>query len=104
MSFSYASVTYTWLRNGTLLDDDDVNIIISTDSDEDNNSYTTTLMILDVQLSDNGVYVCNVTNRRGAALSNAASLSVISKLRINIGYMIYIYYLYFSTSRNHTPS
>ena len=80
VSFSFVSVTYTWLRNATLLDDDDVNIIISTDSDEDNNNYTTILMILDVQLSDNGVYVCNATNRRGAALSNGATLSVIGKL------------------------
>ena len=80
VSFSYASVTYTWLRNETLLDDDDVNIIISTDSDEDNNNYTTTLMILDVQLSDNGVYVCNATNREGTASSNDATLSVIGKL------------------------
>ena len=83
VSFSYASVTYTWLRNGTLLDDnDDVNIIISTDSDADNNNYTTTLMILDVQLSDNGVYVCNATNREGTTSSNAATLSVIGKLYI----------------------
>ena len=81
VSFSYAPVTYTWLRNGTLLDDDDdVNIIINTDSDEDNNNYTTTLMILDVQLSDNGVYVCNAANREGTALSNTATLSVIGKL------------------------
>ena len=80
VSFSYASVNYTWLRNGALLDDDDLNIIISTDSDEDNNNYTTTLMILDVQLSDNGVYVCNVTNREGTVLSNAATLSVVGKL------------------------
>ena len=80
VSFSYAPVTYTWLRNETLLDDDDVNIIISTDSDEDNNNYTTTLMILDVQLSDNGVYACNVTNRIGHTLSNTATLSVIGKL------------------------
>ena len=80
VSFSYASVTYTWLRNGTLLDDDDVNIIISTDSDEDNNNYTTTLMILDVQLSDNGVYICSATNREGTASSNGATLSVIGNL------------------------
>ena len=80
VSFSYAPVTYTWLKNGEILLDDDVNIIISTDSDEDNNNYTTTLMILDVQLSDNGVYVCNVTNREGTTLSNAATLSVIGKL------------------------
>ena len=82
VSFSYTSVTYTWLRNATLLDDDDVNII-STDSDQDNNNYTTTLMILDVQLSDNGVYVCSATNRNGTTLSNAAILSVIGKLHIH---------------------
>ena len=82
VSFSYASVTYTWLRNGTLLDDDDVNIIISTNSDEDNKNYTTTLMILDVQLSDNAVYVCSATNRITTTLSNTATLSVISKLQL----------------------
>ena len=80
VSFSYAPVNYTWLKNGETLLDDDVNIIISTDSDEDNNNYTTILTILDVQLSDNGVYVCGITNREGTTLSNAASLSVISKL------------------------
>ena len=79
VSFSYAPVNYMWLKDGILLDDD-VNIIISTDSDEDNNNYTTTLMILDVQLSDNGVYVCNVTNREGTTLSNVATLSVTGKL------------------------
>ena len=63
----------------TLLDDD-VNIIISTDNDEDNNYYTTTLMILDIQLSDDGAYVCSATNREGITLSNAATLSVIGKL------------------------
>ena len=80
VSFSYAPVNYTWLKNGEILLDDDVNIIISTDSDEDNNNYTTTLMILDVQLSDNGVYVCSITNREGSRLSNAATLTVIGKL------------------------
>ena len=79
VSFSYASVTYTWLRNGTLWDDDDVNITFSTEGVGDNNNYTTTLMILDVQLSDNGAYVCNATNRNGTILSNAATLSVIGK-------------------------
>ena len=84
VSFSYANIIYTWLRNGILLDDDDdVNIIISTDSDEDNNNYTTTLMILDVQLSDNGVYVCNVTNREGTTLSNSATLSAFGKLEFS---------------------
>ena len=80
VSTSFASVTYAWLRNGTLLVDDNVNIIINTDSDEDNNNYTTTLMILDVQLSDNGVYVCNATNRNGTVSSNSATLFVIGKL------------------------
>ena len=80
MSFSYAPVNYTWLKNGEILYNDNVNVIISTDSAEDNNNYTTTLMILDVQLSDNGVYVCNVTNREGSRSSNVATLSVIGKL------------------------
>ena len=80
VSFSYDTVTYTWLKNGEILLDDDVNVIISTDSDEDNNNYTTTLMILDVQLSDNGVYVCSVTNREGSRLSYAATLTLIGKL------------------------
>ena len=82
VSFSYAPANYTWLKNGKILLDDDVNIIISTDSDEDNNNYTTTLMILDVHLSDNGVYVCNATNRNGITLSNATTLSVIGKLHV----------------------
>ena len=80
MSFSFATVTYTWLKNGEVLLDDDVNIIISTVDDEDNDNYTTTLMILDVQLSDNGAYGCNATNNEGTASSNVATLSVISKL------------------------
>ena len=80
ISFSYAVVNYTWFKNGETLFDDDVNIIISSDSDEDNNNYTTALMILDVQLPDNGVYVCNVTNRKGSASSHVATLSVIGKL------------------------
>ena len=36
VSFSYAPVNYTWLKNGETLLDDDINIIISADSDEDN--------------------------------------------------------------------
>ena len=80
VSFSYILVTYTWLKDEVTLLNDDVNIIISTDNDEDNNNYTTTLMILDVQLSDNGVYVCSATNTNGTISSNAATLSVIGKL------------------------
>ena len=79
VSFSFAQVNYTWFKNGFMLNDD-INIIISTNNDEDNDNYTTTLMILDVQLSDNGVYVCSVTNREGTTSSNIAILSVISKL------------------------
>ena len=79
-SFSHAQVIYTWLKNEEVLLDDGVKININTDSDEDNNNYTTTLMLLDVQLSDNGAYVCNVTNREGTTSSNAATLSVIGKL------------------------
>ena len=82
VSFSYGSVIYTWLKDEVTLLDDDVNIIISTDNDEDNNNYTTTLMILDVQSSDDGVYVCNATNREGTTLSDVATLSVIGKLHI----------------------
>ena len=80
VSFSDANVTYTWLKDGVALLGDDVYVIISTDSDEDNNNYTTTLMILDVQLSDNGVYICSVINREDTTLSSAAALSIIGKL------------------------
>jgi len=77
VSFSYALVTYTWLINGTALDDNVY--IINYIDDDDNNTYDTTLMILNVQLSDNGVYVCNATNGEGTVSSNAATLSVIGK-------------------------
>ena len=81
ISFSHELVTYTWLRNGTRLENDDVNISInSTDTEQDNNTYTTTLMIIDVQLSDNGVYICSASNREGTTSSNTATLSVIGKL------------------------
>ena len=80
VSFSYASVNYTWSRNGTLLDGDDTNIIINNGSDKDNNNYTSTLLILDVQLSDSGVYICNATNRESTESSNAATLFVTGKL------------------------
>ena len=79
VSFSYAPVTYTWLKDGVTLLDDDVNIIISNVNDEDNNIYTTTLMILDVQLSDDGVYICSATNREGTTSSNVTTLSVLGK-------------------------
>ena len=78
VSFSYANVTYTWLRNGTTLNND-VNIIIDTTGGDGSNTYTTTMMILDVQLSDNGVYVCKAENSEGTTSSETATLSVISK-------------------------
>ena len=79
VSFSFAQVNYTWFKNGFMLSDD-INIIISTNNDEDNDIYTTALMILDVQLSDNGVYVCNAKNSEHTTMSNAATLSVIGKV------------------------
>ena len=79
VSFSYAPVNFTWFKSGVMLLDGDVNIVINVDNDEDNNTYTTTLMILDVQLSDNGVYVCSATNKEDSTLSNLANLSVIGK-------------------------
>ena len=82
VSFSYAPVTPVWLKNEViLLYDDDSNFVIhSTTSDNDHNTYIITLAIFDVQLSDDGVYVCDATNREGNALSSAANLAVIGKL------------------------
>ena len=80
VSFSFAPVSYTWFKDGVALLNDDVNIIINTIDNEDNDIYTTTLMILDVQLSDNGVYGCIVTNNEGTTSSNVATLSLIGKL------------------------
>jgi len=76
VSFSYAPVDYTWLINAA---GGSSNIIINTISDNDNNTYTTTLMILNVQLSADGVYFCNATNREGTVSSDDATLSVIGK-------------------------
>jgi len=87
VSFSFASVNYTWFKNGFMLSDG-VNIIISTNDDEDNDIYTTALMILDVQLSDNGVYVCSANNNEDTTMSNAATLSVIGKVPA-IAWMVY---------------
>ena len=77
-SLSYAPVTYTWLKDGEVLSDDDAKIIISNTAD-DNDMFSTELMLSDVQLSDNGEYVCITTNRAGTSSSNAATLSVIGK-------------------------
>ena len=84
VSFSYANVTPGWLKNGVLLvllDDDDSNLVIhSATSDDDHNIYIITLTMLDVQLSDDGEYACNATNREGTASSSAANLTIIGKL------------------------
>ena len=81
--FSYdVNITYTWLKNGDALssESDGVNFINSNVVEDNNDTYTTTLVILDVQLSDNGIYVCSATNREGSISSNGATLSVIGKL------------------------
>ena len=77
-SLSYASVTYTWLKDGEVLSDDDAKIIISNITD-DNNMFSTELMLSNVQKSDNGEYVCNATSRGGTLSSNVATLIVIGK-------------------------
>ena len=82
VSFSYAPVNYIWLKNGVALSDDGENIVISNNTDENNDNYATTLIILAVQLSDNGVYVCNAANSEDTTSSNAATLSVIGKLLV----------------------
>ena len=82
VTFSYALVDYTWLKNGVAISGDGENIVISSNTDENNDNYTTTLMISDVQLSDNGVYVCNAANSEDTASSNVATLSVIGKLLV----------------------
>ena len=86
VSFSFAPVSYAWLKDGVALLDDDLKYFITTVDDEDNDIYTTTLMISDVQLSDNGAYVCSVTiskDKGTASSSDAATLSVIGKILAN---------------------
>ena len=78
-SFSYENVSYTWLKNGNTILSDGAKYIISSNH-EGSNTFIITLMILDVQLSDNGVYVCNATNREGITSSYAAALSVTGTL------------------------
>jgi len=68
----------TWLHNGNLLDEDSTTIITTTNT-SDPYINTTILMILNVQLTDGGSYVCSATNREGRTLSNTAVLSVIGK-------------------------
>ena len=67
--FNVIPVNLTWLHNEELLDEDSTTIITTT-STSDPHIYTTTLMILNVQLADSGSYVCSATNREGTTLSN----------------------------------
>ena len=70
-------VNFTWLKNNKMLEDNET---ISIDDNDDNGDiYISVLTILDVQLPDNGLYICNATNEQGTKLSNAATLSVIGK-------------------------
>ena len=81
-SYSNENISYTWLKNGDTIISDNKCIISS--NHEHSNTFTITLIILDVQLSDNGVYVCIVANREGSTSSNAATLSVVGKLHTYI--------------------
>ena len=88
VSFSFAPVSYAWLKDGVALLDDDLKYFITTVNDEDNDIYTTTLMISDVQLSDSGTYGCNATNNGGTTSSDAATLSVIGEILANLNVII----------------
>ena len=101
-SFSYENISYTWLKNGDTIISDNKCIISS--NHKHSNTFTITLMILDVQLSDNGVYVCIVTNREGSTSSKAAALSVVGKLYTYIamfGCSKSYYYIYNRHSKRH---
>jgi len=75
-AFSYVSANLTWLQDGNLLNESPT-INITTNNNA--HVYTTTLTMLNVQLPDDGDYVCRATNREGEVLSKAATLTVIGK-------------------------
>jgi len=75
-AFSYVSANLTWLQDGNVLAESPT-INITTNNDD--HVYTTTLTILNVQLPDDGNYVCRAANREGEVRSNAATLTVIGK-------------------------
>ena len=77
-SFSYVPVSFTWLYNSNVIDEDPTTIITTTATD-DPYINTTTLMILNVQLSDVGSYTCRATNREGPSESDPAILRVVGK-------------------------
>ena len=77
-SFSYLPDNFTWLYNSDVIDEDPTTIITTTTTDGPHIN-TTTLMILNVQLSDVGSYTCRATNREGPRESDPAILRVVGK-------------------------
>ena len=75
-AFSYVPADLTWLHNGDVLDESPTISITTTNN---THTYTTTLTVQNVQLPDDGDYVCRAANREGGVLSNAAMLIVIGE-------------------------
>ena len=75
-AFSYVPADFTWLHNGDVLDESPTILITTTNN---THTYTTTLTVQNVQLPDDGDYVCRAANREGGVLSNAATLIVIGE-------------------------
>ena len=76
VAVSYLGANFTWMYNGEVLKENDRTIITTTNSTI---TYTTTLMILNVQLPDIGSYMCRGTNREGPRESNPGILQVVGK-------------------------
>ena len=85
VSFSYAPVTFIWEKNDSVINNITEKTVI-TDSEDSINTYSTTLIIVDVQLIDDGDYVCVATNEQGSTLSYIATLTVIGKQIIGTGW------------------
>jgi len=77
-SFSYVPISFTWLYNSDVINEDPTTIITTT-ATNDPHSITTTLMILNVQLPDIGSYTCRATNREGRTESDPGILLVVGK-------------------------
>ena len=75
-AFSYVPAGFTWLHNGDVLDESPTILITNTNN---THTYTTTLTVQNVQLPNDGDYVCRAANREGGVLSNAATLIVIGE-------------------------
>jgi len=84
VSFSHTPVTFRWEKNDLVINNIAEKTVI-TDSEDSVNTYSTTLIILDVQLIDDGDYVCVATNERGSVLSYIATLTAIGKQIIGTG-------------------